>query len=69
MKVKFGNMTINQTIKICKGNYHGSCNGCPLYHENFGCIAFATPYSTKLCGLHEREIDLPDEEVKNDAVH
>ena len=64
MKVKFGDMTVNQTIKICKGNHYGSCRVCPLYHENFGCIAFATPYSTKLYDLNEREIDLPDEEVK-----
>ena len=62
MKVKFGDLTINQTIEICKGDYYGACNHCPLYHKNFGCIAYATPCTTKLYDLQDWEIDLPDEE-------
>lgn len=60
MKVRFGDMTINQTIEICKGNYRGACNGCPLYHEDFRCIAFVPPHMIKLCDLNEMEIELPD---------
>lgn len=67
MKVKFGELTINQTIKICKENHYGTCIGCKLYQEDFGCIAFATPSYTKFNDLHEKEIDLPDEEMKEDA--
>ena len=66
MKVKFGNMTINQTIKICKGHC-GLCNGCPLYSKLFCCIALLPPYKVKLFDLQEREIDLPDEKEKEDG--
>lgn len=61
MKVEFGDVTINQVIEICKGNYRKACNGCPLYHENFGCIAFVPPYTIKLCDLNKLEIELPDD--------
>ena len=60
MKIKFGDMTINQTIEVCKRHYRGSCNGCPLYHENWGCIACVPPYSIKLGDLQDREIELPE---------
>lgn len=63
MKVKLGDMTINQTIKICKGHC-GLCNGCPLYSKLFCCIASLPPYKVKLFDLQEREINLPDEEVE-----
>ena len=68
MKVKFGNMTINQTIEVCKEHYRGVCNGCPLNDDRFNCIAFIPPYTTKLCDLQEREIDLPDEEDKDSGI-
>lgn len=62
MKTKLGELTINQTIELCERNYNGGCNSCPLDDLSFGCMAFVPPFTTKICGLNEREIELPDEE-------
>ena len=68
MKVKFGDLTINQTIEICKKHYNGTwCLNCPLEDSRFGCMVYNTPYVTTLLFSREREIDLPDEEIKKDG--
>lgn len=41
MGIKKRQFTAEQIEQICKANYNiGSryCTGCPLFHENWGCI-------------------------------
>lgn len=59
MKVKFGDLTVRQMKAIC--GTHSSCGDCcPLFM-----LCDNQPWMQSL----DKEIDLPDEEVKDDAVH
>ena len=63
MKVKFKDLTIEQIKNICLKQVKSQCDDCPIARqcdENFA-------HSPIYFGAFEAEIDLPDEEVKDDA--
>lgn len=63
MKVKFGDLTVRQLAGIC--SQYPDCRGCPLLDDavTVQCeLAMAASYTPI-----EKEIDLPDGEVKEDA--
>lgn len=66
MKVKFGDLTIRQAKELCEKRT--SCFGCPIK----ACCSNAIPFYPSDIEDEdiESEIDLPDEEVKDDeALH
>lgn len=66
MKVKFGDLTVRQIAGFCDA--HIGCRGCPFSDEPFSAKCH-TALSASDAYL-EAEIDIPDDEEKNDAeVH
>lgn len=73
MKIKFGDLTVRQLDKICAKNEE--CRNCPLCKRLPGVPPFyicdVDPTRTipsLQSDRYEEEIDLPDEEVKQDAA-
>lgn len=67
MKVKFGDMTVYQVAQICK---RAHCEGCPLFDRPLLCNVVRDACGAGHNGSLEEEVDLPDEEVEEDAdVH
>ena len=65
MKVKLGDMTVNQIIKVCSDNYNRYdklCKDCPLFTESDGCMTYHTPDGIEYRRFNEKEINLTDEE-------
>ena len=60
MKVKFGDMTISQVKELCKRQTR--CDDCPLLDYR-GCKL----HRSVRWYVTDEEIELPDEEVKDDA--
>ena len=63
MKVKFGDLTVRQAKELCENSK--MCRGCPIRE-------FCTQtFDNDPCNFQEHEleteIDLPDEEVKEDG--
>ena len=68
MKVKIGDLTVNQIIKVCNDNYnvnHTGCIGCPLFPESGGCMMCHEPDIIEYHHFNEKEIDMPDKEEEN----
>lgn len=63
MKVKFGELTARQLADIC--NSHDDCEGCPFVKDTETTECRVALSSTK--AYIDFEIDLPDEEVKENA--
>lgn len=64
MKIKFGDMTVRQIAGLC--SQYPECRGCPLIDD-----AVMTQCMLALSAMDaplEVEIDLPDEEVKEDGT-
>ena len=65
MRVKFGDLTVRQIAGFC--NQYPDCTGCPLIDDavTLKCRLAMDAMDAPL----ESEIYLPDEGVKDDAVH
>ena len=61
MKIKLGDMTAKQLYDICSPR--PDCINCPLKRSGV-CEAFGNPSMYEI----DKEIDLPDEEVKDDET-
>ena len=61
MKIKLGDMTAKQLYYICSSR--PVCTNCPLKYSG-ACEAFGNPSLYEI----DKEIDLPDEEVKDNDV-
>lgn len=64
MKIKFGDLTVYQAAQFCK---RAHCEGCPLYDRPSLCNVAKNACGAGYNGCLEAEIDLQDEEVKDDG--
>lgn len=64
MKIKFGDMTVRQLVEMCS-----DCIICPFKSFPIACsISYRVNFHSRLnLKLLSQKIDLPDEEVKEDA--
>ena len=65
MKIKFGDLTVSQVKEICKS--HTLCDVCPLAYEWRGSFRCRVCNNNPDLYWTDEKIDLPDEEVKDDA--